>query len=175
MQSVSETYPEIRVVCPYPDGPLGNRHANTNKGSSNRICIRNHKCRNRCCKSGKSCGHRPGRSMEISSKPDQVTTHALTRAAVRAATLLEGKHCFVDQLYMMKSSSSVDSISCSLIPLTSPTCTKLFLSGTEIIATFANSHRYKDIVDMLLTVQHHLPCMSQYSTMPLTLFCYKDL
>jgi hypothetical protein len=31
------------------------------------------------------------------------------------------------------------------------------------------------IVDMLLTVQHHLPCMSRYSTMPLTLFCYKDL
>ena len=27
-------------------------------------------------------------------------------------------------------------------------------------------HMY--IVDMLLTVQHHLPCMSRYSTMPLT-------
>lgn len=35
-----------------------------------------------------------------------------------------------------------DSVSCSLIPLTSPTCTKLVLSGSEIIiATFANSHR----------------------------------
>jgi hypothetical protein len=29
------------------------------------------------------------------------------------------------------------------------------------------------IVDMLLTVQHHLPCMSRYSTMPLTVTIFK--
>jgi len=32
-----------------------------------------------------------------------------------------------------------------------------------------------DIVDMLLTVQHHLPCMSRYSTMPLTVTIFKFL
>jgi hypothetical protein len=31
------------------------------------------------------------------------------------------------------------------------------------------------IVDMLLTVQHHLPCISRYSTMPLPVTIFKFL
>jgi hypothetical protein len=34
---------------------------------------------------------------------------------------------------------------------------------------------FLSIVDMLLTVQHHLPCMSRYSTMPLTVTIFKFL
>ena len=70
------------IICPYPDGPPGNRHANTIKAPeiteiithSTTLIIMQKK--NRCCKLGESCGHCRGRSMEMSSKQDQVTTQA---------------------------------------------------------------------------------------------------